>query len=327
MISKFFSVGFCAWASFCLLLGNFAVVKGENSVSSRQFNPSERRQMVTLLAKHPFDRSFLKTVFNDKRLQRIPVAVNRNLINTEYQDNYANFLKPYSLRRAQQFSRKWRSTLNRASRTFAVDSEVLVAILLVETGFGQVLGKYSIISVFSSIVLEHQQQVANNRRQTQKPGEQTDEELRLQQKASWAMGELLALLTIAQKTGISPFQFKGSYAGAFGIPQFLPSSYLKWGYDSDQNGNINLFMIPDAIYSAANYLKAHGWQKGLQQETNKQAIWAYNHSQVYVDTVYRVALRLQNPLPQPLPETETASPDQFADGSEKPRAPVQSKML
>ena len=91
----------------------------------------------------------------------------------------------------------------------------------------------------------------------------------------------------------SPFYYKGSYAGAFGIPQFLPTSYLKWGIDSDNSGSVNLYWYPDAIYSVANYLREHGWKPGLSQEKQEKVIWEYNHSKTYVDTVLKAARKLK----------------------------------
>jgi len=194
---------------------------------------------------------------------------------------------------AYRFSRKWKTVLTQASRKYDVEPEVLTAILLVETGLGNILGKHQVISVFSSIL------VANHRLKKQTINTRDLMEvddytrIRLQEKAKWAQIELAALIRITEKTGKSAFSFKGSYAGAFGIPQFLPSSYLKWGVDSDRNGTINLFLFPDAIHSTANFLKSHGWKKGLYLESNKDVIWHYNHSQNYVDAVLKVAGKLK----------------------------------
>jgi membrane-bound lytic murein transglycosylase B len=117
---------------------------------------------------------------------------------------------------------------------------------------------------------------------------------RLSVKAEWAKQELAALLKIILQTKQNPIRFLGSFAGAFGIPQFLPTSYIKWGYDSDNNGTVNLFLVPDAIYSTANYLKAHGWKKGLYLESNKEVIYTYNNSDIYVETVLNIAKKIKN---------------------------------
>jgi membrane-bound lytic murein transglycosylase B len=238
-------------------------------------------------------KKFLKKVFNNKRLRKITLVVEKNVINKENKRNYDDFYSPYSIKVAYRFFRKWRTILSKASAKFRVDREVVVAICLVETGFGNMLGKYPLLSVFSTILVENQLRKRLLSSTINLTRVEADRLERLQEKAEWAEVELVAFLQIMYRTRSNPFQLKGSYAGAFGIPQFLPSSYLKWGYDSDGNGSVNLFHFPDAIYSVANYLKAHGWKKGLYRKTNHQVLWQYNHSDTYAKTVLTVAQKIQ----------------------------------
>ncbi len=260
---------------------------------SHPFTPSERLFLVENLSSDSFDKDFLNQIFFDKRLQKYPIIVTKNVYNKESQRNYEDFYSAYSFKIAHRFSKKWRTVLKNASEHFEVDKEVLIAILLVETGLGNVLGKFPVISVFSSIIVEYASTSRKYSLLTELSPEQTYVLNRLSVKADWAYNELSALLTITQTTGQSPFRFRGSFAGAFGIPQFLPTSYIKWGYDSDKNGTVNLFLIPDAVYSTANYLKAHGWKKGLYRESNKDVIYRYNNSEIYVDTVLSIAKKIK----------------------------------
>ena len=87
------------------------------------------------------------------------------------------------------------------------------------------------------------------------------------------------------------FDLKGSWAGAFGICQFLPSSYLNWAVDGNDDGNINLYEMDDAIFSVANYLINHGWSE--QPEDQKKAVFTYNNSSDYVDAVIQLAAKLK----------------------------------
>jgi membrane-bound lytic murein transglycosylase B len=292
------------------------VALAKNDLDNPSFSRADRSRLVDLFDDGAFDKAFLQKVFFDPRLKKLPVAVDRNVVNVENKDNYANFLNPYSIQLASRFARKWRTTLRRASQQFGVDQEVLVAILLVETGFGNILGRFSVISVFSSIVIENERFSLLCREHDTDICHDTYRQRRLQQKAEWARGELLALLVISDRAKSCPFQLKGSYAGAFGIPQFLPSSYLKWGYDSDQSGSANLFLFPDAIYSVANYLQSHGWQKGLHREENKDVIWTYNRSRIYVDTVHGVAVRIRQLNERQKPDTQDQPTPEYADGTE-----------
>ncbi|MBU2511769.1 lytic murein transglycosylase [bacterium] len=260
---------------------------------NRSYSEPDRQFLVAMFEEKGFDQDLLKSVFYDKRLKKLPIIVSRNVHNKENRRNYEDFHSSYSLKIAHRFSRKWKSVLTRASQEFDVDEEVLVSILLVETGLGNILGRYPVISVFSSIIVEKEQKHLEAMNKIALSEDDQYVLKRLSRKAEWAEVELTALLTMVQDRGMSPFQLKGSFAGAFGIPQFLPSSYLKWGYDSDQNGSVNLFLFPDAIYSTANYLKAHGWKKGLYLESNKDVIYKYNNSEIYVETVLNVAKKIK----------------------------------
>ncbi|MDX2470775.1 MAG: lytic murein transglycosylase [SAR324 cluster bacterium] len=256
---------------------------------ARSFYSQEKSHLVDVFESQGFDKNELITIFYDSRLKKRPVATKKNLHTKETGRDYKDFSSPYSIWMAKKFQKKWRTTLDKASKKFDVDKEAIVAIILVETGFGNVMGKYPVISVFSSIIVEHK-----NRQEQYKIIDSLSEEeqyhlSRLAKKAAWAEVELNALLTMAKQGNISPYKFKGSYAGAFGLPQFLPSSYLKWGYDSDKNGSVNLFLVPDALYSTANYLKKHGWEKGIHKRANHEAVYAYNHSRPYVSAVLKVA--------------------------------------
>lgn len=279
---------------FLVLTLSLALALPAQASESLDFDPKEVDYLVQLLSERGHDREFLMEVFQDERLIKKKKAVTKNVVNKEQKSHYENFTNAWSIKKAQKFAKRWRTTLAKANKKFGVDPEVIVAILLVETGFGRNTGKYPVISVFSSILVEHK----NNDELYEVIEELHEDDAymleRLAKKAEWATEELDALLKISQQKSTSPYSLKGSYAGAFGMPQFLPSSYLKWGYDSDNNGSVNLFWEPDAIYSIANYLKSHGWKRGLYRKgkDNHEAIWAYNHSTIYVETVLSVAKKL-----------------------------------
>ncbi|MDH5560811.1 MAG: lytic murein transglycosylase [Deltaproteobacteria bacterium] len=259
-----------------------------------RFAKIDRNYLVQQFIDEPgLDQKFLEKVFFHPKLKKIPVVTERNVYNVENKRNYDDFLSSYSVMVAHRFSKKWKTVLKRASSKFEVDEEVLVAILLVETGFGNLLGKYPVISVFSSILVDADSFIKIHQGKPDLDEDQKYRLARLEKKSRWAKHELSALLMIVKKTPYGPFDIKGSFAGAFGIPQFLPSSYLKWGFDSDKNGSVNLFLMPDSIYSTANYLKSHGWEKGLHLESNKKAIWSYNNSEYYVSTVMALANKIK----------------------------------
>ncbi|MFN8643487.1 MAG: lytic murein transglycosylase [Candidatus Binatia bacterium] len=101
--------------------------------------------------------------------------------------------------------------------------------------------------------------------------------------------EVIATFAVAARNRIDPLDLTGSGAGAFGLPQFLPSSYLRYAVDGDGDGRVSLYDADDAIASAANYLRANGWRPGIGYEEQRRVIWTYNHSDAYIDTVLTLA--------------------------------------
>jgi membrane-bound lytic murein transglycosylase B len=85
---------------------------------------------------------------------------------------------------------------------------------------------------------------------------------------------------------------RGSFAGALGIAQFLPSSVLKFGKDGNRDGRINLFDHADAIESIASYLNQHGWRPSLTRNEAFRVILYYNNSKYYAETILKVSERL-----------------------------------
>jgi len=257
------------------------------------FTTNERLFLIQNYLNRGFNDEFLEEIFYDQRLKKFPSAIRKNVNNQVSTRAYEDFTKSHAVKTAHRFSRRWRTLLSKASKKFNVDKEVLVAIFLIETSLGSYLGDYPVISVFSSILVSnYAENLKGTKDGTLSPEEEYLRE-RLEKKAAWADKELEALLKITLKTKQNPFGLKGSYAGAFGIPQFLPSSYMKWGFDSDKNGSVNIFLVPDAIYSTANYLNAHGWEKGLHLKSNEKVIWKYNNSNLYVNTVLSVAKKIR----------------------------------
>jgi membrane-bound lytic murein transglycosylase B len=114
---------------------------------------------------------------------------------------------------------------------------------------------------------------------------------RAEKKAAWALKELKALQTIQERKVMDVAQLKGSWAGAFGFPQFLPSSYNSWAVDGDADGIIDLYNLPDAGHSIGNYLKDNGWSDN--KTSQRKAVHHYNNSDAYVDAVFTLASKVR----------------------------------
>ena len=126
--------------------------------------------------------------------------------------------------------------LRRAEIEFGVPAEVILGILGVETAYGQNTGSFRVVDALATIAFD------GPRRQ------------------DYFREELKELLLLARDAGFDPLELKGSYAGAMGLPQFMPSSIRRWAVDFDRDGRIDLANSPaDAIGSIASYLSANGW--------------------------------------------------------------------
>jgi len=190
-------------------------------------------------------RAELERILGDVRYA--PVAV--RLINPlpssapsparSYARYRAKFLTPELISAGASFWSVHAEDLERAEAEFGVPAKVIVGILGVETAFGQNTGSFRAIDALASIAFR---------------GERRQDYFR---------GELKELLLLARDTGMDPLVIKGSYAGAMGLPQFMPSSYRRYAVDYDGDGTIDLLGSPvDAIGSIASYLKAFGWVAG-----------------------------------------------------------------
>lgn len=242
-----------------------------------------------------FDEIHIKTLYRDPRAQLDLEGVALFFVHNEGRLNYDQFLSATSIRRAKAYMQKHRTDLAIAQGQ-GVAPEIVTAIILVETRLGTYVGKRSILSTLSTIaVLENPHirrmlwdSLPESRRYTQAQFHQ-----RADQKSAWAYGELKAFLKHTQTEGIDPLSVVGSYAGAMGIAQFMPSNVLLLGKDGDQDGRIDLFNHADAIASIANYLRHYGWKPGIDRDKAYKVLLKYNYSKYYVNTLLNIYDRLK----------------------------------
>jgi membrane-bound lytic murein transglycosylase B len=211
--------------------------------------------------------------------------------------NYDRFLEPGPIARARRFLQEHQPTLARAEKTYGVEPPVIAAILLIETGFGNNTGRIHALSVFSTFALMEHASYRNKiwAMLAPKDKKRWDREAfdeKLVRRSEWAYGELRALMKLAQTSGIDPGTLRGSYMGAIGWPQFLPSSIVKYGADGNQDGRVDLYHSEDAIFSIANYLRGFGWCSARTRAEKEEVIYHYNKSRPYVQTILDVAARL-----------------------------------
>jgi membrane-bound lytic murein transglycosylase B len=208
---------------------------------------------------------------------------------------YARFLKPEAIEDAHSYTQKNHAALEKIARTYCVPKEIVVSILLVETELGQNLGKRSAFNTLASMA-------SSSDLETIRPYLDADlitkrneafARKRCRQKAEWAYTELKALIRYASESGMDPLSIPGSLYGAIGLCQFMPSKISTYGVDADADGHINIFSEQDALYSVANYLRAHGWKCSMSTKRQHRVILGYNNSKIYANTVLGVAGKLK----------------------------------
>lgn len=159
----------------------------------------------------------------------------------------ARFIEPRRIQAGLQFWRTHRSALARAETDYGVPASLIVGVIGVETFYGRHLGQFRVIDALTTLALDFP--AAHPRADTRR---------------AYFQGELEQLLSLAYRAGIDPATLRGSYAGAMGWPQFMPSSWVKYAVDFNGDGRTDLFGSPeDAIGSVANYFRQFGWQPGM----------------------------------------------------------------
>jgi membrane-bound lytic murein transglycosylase B len=158
----------------------------------------------------------------------------------------ARFIEPVRLRAGQRFWLEHRDTLERAERTYGVPASLIVGVIGVETLYGRHTGNFRVIDALSTLAFDF-------------PAEHPRAAARQQ----FFRDELGHYLRLTHQEGLDPQALRGSYAGAMGWPQFMPSSWRQHAIDFDGDGHIDLFnSVADVIGSVAHYFKAYGWQPG-----------------------------------------------------------------
>lgn len=279
-------------ALFVLVLLIPALTCGHTAPDS----PSAYQPLIERLSRDGFDPEFLSKLFKDDRAGLIPDRMKISLRTKEKEEWYTQFLSTESILLAQRFLQQNLNQLKKVEKQYGVDKEVIVAILLVESRFGENTGKHRVIPTLASMAL---MDGADNLQANYISLKEVDPELSLEwvedrakRRASWAYKELKCFLTILREEQLDPLEVKGSHAGALGMPQFIPSSYLTFAVR--KNGfEAWLSNKEEAFLSIGNYLSLNGWKKKMSVEQKRKVLWTYNHSEPYVETILRVAGRIK----------------------------------
>lgn len=157
----------------------------------------------------------------------------------QWKDYRPIFITDARINKGVEFWKQHEATLARAEAEYGVPAQVIVAIIGVETSYGGNTGSYRVMDALSTLAFDYPS------------------------RAPFFRKELREFLLLTREEQVEPLSLKGSYAGAMGLPQFMPSSFRAYAVDFDGDGHINIWTNPvDAIGSVASYFKRHGWQPG-----------------------------------------------------------------
>ncbi|MEX1032266.1 MAG: lytic murein transglycosylase B [Cellvibrionaceae bacterium] len=218
-------------------------------------HPQIQGFIADMRSKHAFDEQPLRELFAQvEKKQAILDAIARPAEKTltwaEYQDI---FIQDTRIEGGVDFWREHEADLQRAYDRFGVAPQIIVAILGVETRYGKTMGSYRVIDALSTLGFDYPP------------------------RASFFRKELEHFLLLAREQEQDPLSLAGSYAGAMGYGQFMPSSYRAYAVDFDDDAFVDIWKNPsDAIGSVANYLSRHGWQKDALVASRARATDKYN---------------------------------------------------
>jgi membrane-bound lytic murein transglycosylase B len=232
----------------CLLLlllmvaPSIAVAVPKSQSSAGYASRSDVRAFIDeMVMDHAYDRTTLQHAFAGARFQpKIIEAMQRPLLEPPKWHDYApQFLTRERIDAGVKYWNAHADDLSRAEERYGVPAEVIVAIVGVETHYGRITGKHRTLDALATLAFDYPR------------------------RAPFFRGELKQFLLLAREQGIPLLAVKGSYAGALGVPQFMPGSYRNFAVDSDGDGRIDLWASPaDIVGSVANYLARHDWQSG-----------------------------------------------------------------
>lgn len=202
-------------------------------------NPEVQVFINKLVKEHAYDKNRLELAFSHIKVRQnvITKSDNQPEVITPYYEYKTRFVNEDRARLGREFAKRNAKWLRKAEQEFGVEPNIIVALIGVETYYGRITGSKDVFTSLTTLAFDYPR------------------------RKEYFQSELEAYLLLARKEGWNIGDTKGSYSGAMGMVQFMPSNYQKLAIDYDKNGHIDLWgSEPDAIGSVANYLKHHGWQ-------------------------------------------------------------------
>lgn len=230
-------IGFRSCAAILLLVFSAFIHPGyADTAFTQQRDVQDFIQMM--VKKHGFKKPELITLFNVVKIRpQVMKHINKPLEKEAWHTYQMLFVNEWRIEHGVKFWNKHEATLRKAEQMYGVPAAIIVATIGIETKYGQRMGEYRVIDSLSNIAFS------------------------TSKRAPFFRKELEQFLLLAKEQHFDPLKIYGSYAGAMGQPQFMPSSYRYYAVNFSGSGQIDLMNNPaDVIGSVANYYKKHGWQ-------------------------------------------------------------------
>jgi membrane-bound lytic murein transglycosylase B len=224
------------YSLFIFLISSLTLISG--CASNLGYRPDVKSFIQEVSQKDNFSESYLTNLFN--QVHPRPVFVHKENTAAERTQSWSHYRATFMTRRrieaGRVFWRNHQATLNRAQQQYGVDPAIIVGIIGVETEYGEYMGNYRVIDSLSTLAFNY-------------PSRQ-----------AFFQSELEQYLLLTRELNTNPLHLYGSYAGAMGYPQFMPSNYRSLAVSATPGKQPDLFHNPDdAILSVANYFHSKGW--------------------------------------------------------------------
>jgi len=262
-----------------LLGGSFSTLA--QAPAKVKLKPEVEKFIGQMVQQHQFDEGALRQIFAQlKTNDGVVKAINAPATSKPWYEFRNIFVTPTRTSAGVVFWNDNAEQLKRARDTYGVPEEIIVAILGVESIYGKRTGSFRVVDALYTLAFE------------------------MPERAAYFRGEMEQFLLLTRENGMDPATVKGSFAGAIGMPQFMPTSYRRFAVDFDSDGKINLWEnLPDIIGSVANYLHHFGWV--ADQPIVVPARLSGAEYKEIVDKGFKPHLTLAQMLPKGVEPTET----------------------
>lgn len=227
------------WRSRLVRIAAVLLLIAAPTVVAAPLDPEVTAFIEEFSTRHEFDRGRLQRWFAQARVQPgIIKAMMRPTTALPWHEFRASHVSPARIKGGLEYWDRYAAQLAQVSADTGVPAEIMVATIGIESFYGRRVGTVSVFNALYTLAFNYPPRAARFR------------------------SELAEFLLLTRELNVDPLQVKGSYAGALGVPQFLPSSYRQYAVDTDGDGKRDLWAHGDAIASVANYYKSYGWQAG-----------------------------------------------------------------